>query len=244
MFSLYKKELQGYFLSPIAYVFIGLVTLIFSGFFAWWIFTATSTQVEFQFSYFFYYNILLTTILLIPILTMRAFAEERKNGTEVLLLSSPLSVSKIVIAKFLAVATVLVIAMVISFIYPITASIYGYVVLPNLIASYVGYFLYGLAYIALGLMISSFVSTPGLAMLLSVAASLVLFFMELMLGSSFLASLPVFSDILYWFSNQAKFENFTQGFCQLSDLVSYVTEIIVFLLWTIISIEKRRFSRS
>ena len=244
MFSLSKKELQGYFLSPIAYVFIGLVTLIFSGFFAWWIFTATSTQVEFQFSYFFYYNILLTTILLIPILTMRAFAEERKNGTEVLLLSSPLSVSKIVIAKFLAVATVLVIAMVISFIYPITASIYGYVVLPNLIASYVGYFLYGLAYIALGLMISSFVSTPGLAMLLSVAASLVLFFMELMLGSSFLASLPVFSDILYWFSNQAKFENFTQGFCQLSDLVCYITEIAVFLLWTIISIEKRRFSRS
>ncbi len=244
MFSLYKKELQGYFLSPIAYVFIGLVTLIFSGFFVWWIFTATSTQVEFQFSYFFYYNILLTTILLIPILTMRAFAEERKNGTEVLLLSSPLSVTKIVLAKFLAVATVLVIAMAISFIYPIIVSSTGYVVMSNLIASYVGYLLYGLAYIALGLMISSFVATPGLAMLLTVAASLVLFFMELMLGSSFLASLPVFSDILYWFSNQAKFENFTQGFCQLSDLVSYLTEIIVFLLWTIISIEKRRFSRS
>ncbi|MBQ8725251.1 MAG: ABC transporter permease [Oscillospiraceae bacterium] len=244
MFSLYKKELQGYFLSPIAYVFIALVTLIFSGFFVWWIFTATNTQVEFQFSYFFYYNILLTTILLIPILTMRAFAEERKNGTEVLLLSSPLSVSKIVIAKFLAVATVLVIAMIISLIYPMTAAIHGYVVVPNLIASYVGYFLYGLAYIALGLLVSSFVATPGLAMLLSVAVSLVLFFMELMLGSSYLASLPVFSDILYWFSNQAKFENFTQGFCQLSDLVSYITEIAVFLLWTIISIEKRRFSRS
>lgn len=244
MFSLYKKELQGYFLSPIAYVFIGLVTLIFSGFFVWWIFTSTSTQVEFQFSYFFYYNILFTTILLIPILTMRAFAEERKNGTEVLLLSSPLSVTKIVLAKFLAVSTVLVIAMAISFIYPIIVSSTGYVVMSNLIASYVGYLLYGLAYIALGLMISSFVATPGLAMLLTVAASLVLFFMELMLGSSFLASLPVFSDILYWFSNQAKFENFTQGFCQLSDLVSYLTEIIVFLLWTIISIEKRRFSRS
>lgn len=244
MFSLYKKELQGYFFSPIAYVFIGLVMLIFSGFFVWWIYTAASTQIEFTFSYFFYYNILFTTILLIPILTMRAFAEERKNGTEVLLLSSPLSVSKIVIAKFLAVATVLVIAMVISFIYPIIASINGYVVMPNLIASYVGYLLYGLAYIALGLMISSFVSTPGLAMLLSVAVSLILFFMELMLGSSYIASIPVISDVLYWFSNQVKFENFTQGFCQLSDLVSYVTEIAVFLLWTIISIEKRRFSRS
>ena len=175
---------------------------------------------------------------------MRAFAEERKNGTEVLLLSSPLSVSKIGLAKFLAVATVLVIAMVLSLIYPLIASIYGYVVIPNLIASYVGYLLYGLAYIALGLLISSFMSTPGLAMLASVAVSLILFFVELMLGSSFLASLPVLSDVLYWFSNQAKFENFTQGFCQLSDLVSYVTEIIVFLLWTIISIEKRRFSRS
>ena len=50
MFSLYKKELQGYFLSPLAYTFIALVMLIFSGFFIWWIFTATSTQVEFQFS--------------------------------------------------------------------------------------------------------------------------------------------------------------------------------------------------
>ncbi|MDD6269947.1 MAG: ABC transporter permease [Oscillospiraceae bacterium] len=244
MFSLYKKELQGYFYSPIAYVFIGLVTLIFSGFFAWWIYTAASTQIEFRFSYFFYYNILLTTILLIPILTMKAFAEERKNGTEVLLLSSPLSVSKIVIAKFLAVATVLVISMVVSFIYPLIVSMYGYVVMPNLIASYVGYLLYGLAYIALGLMVSSFVATPGLAMLLSVAVSLILFFMELMLGSSYIASVPIVSDVLYWFSNQAKFENFTQGFCQLSDLVSYVTEIAVFLLWTIISIEKRRFSRS
>lgn len=243
MFALYKKELQGYFLSPIAYTFIALIMLIFSGFFAWWIFTSTSTQVTFRFSYFFYYNILLTTILLIPILTMRAFAEERKNGTEVLLLSSPLNVTQIVLAKFFAVATVLVIAMGLSLIYPLIVSMYGYVVVPNLIASYLGYLLYGLSYIALGLLVSSFVGTPGLAMLFTVACSLILFFMELMLGSSYISTLPVISDVLYWFSNQAKFENFTQGFCQLSDLVSYLTEIVVFLLWTIISIEKRRFSR-
>ncbi|WP_295219321.1 ABC transporter permease [Ruminococcus sp.] len=242
MFALYKKELQSYFLSPIAYFVIAFFMATFSLTFIMDIGNVTSSTYEFSFSSIYYVNIYYF-IFLLPLLTMRAFSEERKNGTETLLLSSPLNVTQIVLAKFFATATVLLIMLAASLFYPILTSIYGRVVWSSLICTYIGFFLFGLVCIALGIFISSLTEMPLLSILMSELAMLLLLLMDNMSQNTFLSSIPVLSDVVNWFSNQTKFYVFSQGLLQFSDLLGYITEILVFLIWTIISIEKRRWSR-
>ena len=242
MFSLYKKELQSYCLSPIAYFVIAFFMATFSLTFIQEIGNVSSSTYTFSFSSIFYVNIFYF-IFLLPLLTMRTFSEERKNGTETMLLSSPLNVTQIVMAKFLATATILLIMLAASLFYPIITSIYGRVIWSSLICTYIGFFLFGLVCIALGIFISSLTEMPLLAILLSELAMLMLILMDNLSVNSFLSGIPVLSDVLSWFSNQTKFYVFSQGLMQFSDLLGYVTEIAVFLIWTIISIEKRRWSR-
>ena len=127
MFALYKKELQSYFLSPIAYFVIAFFMATFSLTFIQDIGNVSSSTYTFSFPSIFYVNIFYF-IFLLPLLTMRTFSEERKNGTETLLLSSPLNVTQIVMAKFLATATILLMMLVVSLFYPILTSIYGRVI--------------------------------------------------------------------------------------------------------------------
>ncbi len=242
MFSLYKKELQSYFLSPIAYFVIAFFMATFSLTFIMDIGNVSSSTYEFSFSSIFYVNIFYF-IFLLPLLTMRSFSEERKNGTETLLLSSPLNVTQIVLAKFLATATILLIMLVFSLFYPIVTSIYGRVIWSSLICTYIGFFLFGMVCIALGIFVSSLTEMPLLAILMSELAMHLLFIMDNMSDNAYLSSIPVLSDVFSWFSNQTKFYVFSQGLLQFSDLLGYFTEIVVFLIWTIISVEKRRWSR-
>lgn len=241
MFSLYKKELQSYFLSPAAYAVLAFFTLTFSLTMIMDISNATQLY-EFSFTSIFYVNLFYLAILF-PVLTMRSFSEERKNGTEVLLLSSPISVTKIVLAKFLATASVFLIMMVISTFYPIIAALNGHVILANLICTYIGFYLFGLVCIALGILISSFTESIILSIIMSEAAMILLLLMDNIASYTFFSSIPILSDLVIWLSNQQKFITFSNGFLQISDLFAYLTEIIVFVVLTIISIEKRRCSR-
>ena len=240
MFALYKKELQSYFLSPIAYFVIAFFMATFSLTFIQDIGNVSSSTYTFSFPSIFYVNIFYF-IFLLPLLTMRTFSEERKNGTETLLLSSPLNVTQIVMAKFLATATILLMMLVVSLFYPILTSIYG--TAGAIVLGVPVGFLFGLVCIALGIFISSLTEMPLLAILMSELAMLLLMLMDNLSVNSFLSSIPVLSDVLSWFSNQTKFYVFSQGLMRFSDLLGYFTEIVVFLIWTIISIEKRRWSR-
>ena len=236
MFSLYKKELQSYFLSPAAYAVLAFFTLTFSLTMIMDI-SAASSLYEFSFTSLFYLAILF------PVLTMRSFSEERKNGTEVLLLSSPISVTKIVLAKFLATATIFLIMLAVSLFYPIVTALNGHVILANLICTYVGFYLFGLVCIALGILISSFTESIILSIIMSEAAIIILLLMDNIGTYSFFSNLPILSDLLHWLSNQQKFITFSNGYMQVSDLFAYCTEIAVFLILTVISVEKRRWSR-
>ncbi|MCD7959964.1 MAG: ABC transporter permease [Ruminococcus sp.] len=242
MFALYKKELQSYFLSPIAYFVIAFFIATFSLTFIMEIASVTSSTYEFSFASIFYVN-LFYFIILLPLLTMRTFSEERKNGTETLLLSSPLNVTQIVMAKFLATATVLLVMLVVSIVFPLITTMYGRVIWSSLVCTYIGFFLFGLVCISLGILVSSLTEMPIIAILISELCMLLLLLMDNLGATGFISSIPVLSDVVDWFSTETKFDVFSQGLIQISDLVGFLTEIIVFLSWTIISIEKRRWSR-
>ena len=113
MWAIIKKEVKTYFLSPIGYVFIGIFLLAFSISFNLEL-GYSNGIIDFQniFVYIFtYLPTILVFAFLIPMITMRSFSEERKSGTEQLLLTSPVSITKIVIAKFISALVMVLIAL-------------------------------------------------------------------------------------------------------------------------------------
>lgn len=242
MFSLYKKEVQSYFCSPFAYIVSALFLLVFSMSFIQGISNMDSSVFKFSFSNIFYNNFFYF-IFMIPLLTMRTFAEERKSHTETLWLSAPITIPQVVLAKFFAVATVFLVMMLLSLFFPLVAAIKGTVIVSSLFCGYLGFFLWGMVCIAVGMMMSALTDNPIIAAVLGETAMIFLIFIDNFAETDLVTSLPFLQKILRWFSTEMRFNNFSQGLFTLSDLVFFITITAVVLIWTIIIIEKRRWSR-
>lgn len=242
MFPIYKKELQSFFLTPFAYAIAALFMFIFTYVFNGSIANMDSSMFRFSFTDIFY-TVIFYFIFLIPIMTMRTFPDERKFGTEVLLMTSPVNVFKIVIAKFLANITVFAFMLVCSLLFPIVTSAYGEVVMSQLFCAYIGFFCWGAMLIALGMLISSFVENSIIAAIFGEIAMLVSLFVDDFSNSDFISQYPGVQSVLYAFAAQPKFAYFSQSLIRLSDIVFFISAIVVLLTWTIISIEKRRWNR-
>ena len=113
MGAVIKKELKNYFLSPIGYVVIGIFLLAFSSFF----YLTTIGQSSIDLTYLFYYTALYGLMFITPLLTMWTFSGERKSGTDQLLLTSPVSMLGVVIAKFLSAFLLILIPVVCTLMY-------------------------------------------------------------------------------------------------------------------------------
>ena len=243
MFPIYKKELQSFFYTPFAYAMAALFMLLFSLPLSSAISSLNGTNViDFSFTEMFY-AVILYFVFLLPILTMRTFADERKNGTEVLLMTSPVSVAKIVIAKFLANLTVYLFMLACSLFFPIITAIKGEVVISQLICAYIGIFCWGAMYIAIGMLISSFTENSIIAAIIGEVVMFILLYIDNFANSGFISQFPKLQSVLYSFAAQPRFAYFSQGFMRLSDLVFFGSAVIVLLAWTYISIEKRRWNR-
>lgn len=243
MFSLYKKEVQSYFYSPFAYVVSALFLLVFSLSFINGISTMDSSVLKFSFSNIFYTGFFYF-IFLIPLLTMRTFAEERKSHTETLWLSAPITIAQVVFAKFFAVATVFLLMMALSLFFPLVAWWHGSVILTSLICGYLGFFLWSLVCIAIGILISALTDNPIIAAVLGEAAMILVLFLDNLTNTALIQSIPAAAKIFGWFSTETRFGAFSQGLFSLADLVFFLSITLVVLVWTVIIIEKRRWSRS
>ncbi|HZK70788.1 MAG TPA: ABC transporter permease [Clostridia bacterium] len=234
MFAIFKKEVRSYFYSPIAYVLIGLFVLLVSTFFYLTNllgqsadFTATLSTVEF------------ILIFIIPMLTMRILSEDRKNGTEVLLITSPVSLNSIVIGKFLAMLFVFLVMICITFIYPIIIFAFGKPPIAPLITSYLGLILIGASFIALGIFASALTENQIIAVVISFVCLLFIQLIDAIGG----AAGGLVATILHWFSLQSRYNDFTSGQLSLASIVYFLSFIAVFLFLTIRVIEKRRWSQ-
>ncbi|MBE6843077.1 MAG: ABC transporter permease [Ruminococcus sp.] len=242
MFALFKKEVQSYFYSPLAYVISALFVLIYSLSFITWITSLEKLNLQFSFAAIFY-DQFFYFIFLIPMLTMKTFAEERRANTEVLLMSTPLNVFKIVMGKFLAIGLVFFMIMALTFLYPLITTMYGEVRWGSLICGYLGFFLWGMGCVAVGMLVSSFTENQIIAAIFGEAAMLLLFFMDGFSQIQWMQNKPVLSSLLSAVSPKVRFEGFATGVFRLSDMVFYILFITVFLAWTMISVEKRRWNR-
>ena len=158
MLAIIGREFRSFFSSMLGYAIIAFYMIVVGIYFyvvnlymGYSTFETALTQSTFMF------------IVLIPILTMRSLAEERKNKTDQLLLTSPVSVEKMVIGKYLGILAVYMIAIVITFVYPIILSSFGDVNMGLTSYSILGFALMGAAYIAIGVFISSLTENPVIA---------------------------------------------------------------------------------
>lgn len=242
MFSIYKKELQSFFYTPFAYTIAALFMLIFTYMFDNKIANVDSSTYYFSFTSIFY-SVTLFFIFLIPILTMRTFSDERKFGTEVLLMTSPNNIFKIVMGKFLANVTVFLFMLLCSGLFPIVTAINGNLVMSQLVCAYLGFFCWGVMCIAIGMLMSSFTENSIIAAILGEVAMLAMLFVDDFSRTAFVGQFPWLEKTLYAFAAQPKFEYFAQSLIRLSDIVFFISAVVLFLGWTVISIEKRRWNR-
>lgn len=162
MLAVYKKELRSYLTSMVGYVFIAFVLLILGIYFTAYNlqyaspdFGATLSSVTFLF------------LVITPILTMRILAEEKKNRTDQLLLTAPVSVWKVILGKYLSMVTIYAIPVVISAFYPLIMGRYGVISYPMAYVAVIGFFFLGCAQIAVGLFLSSVTESQIIAAVLT-----------------------------------------------------------------------------
>ena len=171
MTAVLKHELKSYFRSMTAYVFgAGLLLAVGLGAMLYNIEAAVS-NFEFALSYF---SIIFAVI--VPILTMRVIAEERKQKTDQLLYSLPITTTQVVVGKYLALLTVYMIPLCIVAVYPLIFSQFGDVYLLTSYGSMLAFFIMGAALIALGVFISSLTDNQGFAAGIGIAVILLNYF--------------------------------------------------------------------
>jgi ABC-2 type transport system permease protein len=179
-------------------------------------------------------------VFLLPALTMRTFAEERKAQTEVLLLTNPLNSFQIVMGKFLGVAVVYLAMVALSLVFPLVILSTGTIFWSSLICCYIGFVAWGLVCISICMLMSALTNTPVIAAVLGEIVMIFIIFMDTIASSLKYSFMPVVSDILLWFSPEKRFEMFSQGVFSLSDMIFYITMLVVFLAWNVIALECRK----
>lgn len=233
--GLYKKEIKSYFNSPIAYLVV-LFFVLFSNIYFFFFSQFIAKNVANLRGYFAFMPLIF--IILIPSITMRSWAEEKKIGTEELLLTLPLTNWELVLAKFLSSFTLLAIMLGMTLFVPITLGAIGNFEKGQIIGEYFGTLLLGAAGLSIGQFISSITSNQISAYIFSVVA--ILFITLIGDVSFFMNSSALLSKIFSYLSFSFHFESFRKGLIDTRDLLYFVIIVFYFLFLNVKVINLRK----
>ena len=243
------KELRAYFHSPIAYlvmtVYAALCGFFFYSFIATYVVQTFRMQAmggmgvppmslnEFIIRPLFDGILTVVLLLLLPLITMRLYAEEKRSGTIELLLTSPLTDLQIIFGKFLGALALYVVLMILTFLYVGLLFVYGNPNLKPLLAQALGLLLYGGALLALGMWFSTFTKNQIIAGSVGLAVFLLLYVLDWV--SSYSSSAA--GRVMSYMALTPHFENFAKGVIDLRDLVYYLSVIALGIFLTARSVE-------
>ncbi len=233
MSAIFKREVKSYFSSPIGYVFLTAMTF-FSGIFFIYMYSYGYADITYVFS-----NMFVIIMFAVPLLTMRLMSEERKQRTDQALLTAPVSLTGIVMGKFLAAFSIFALGFAPSLIYQIIFSANISLNWLLYINALLGVLLYGAALISIGLFISSLTESQVVAAVLGIVVSLLIGLMDSfasMINNSFL------SGIVEKISFSGRYETFSAGILDLSNVVFFVSVAAVFIFLTVRMLEKKRWA--
>ncbi|MBQ8388309.1 MAG: ABC transporter permease [Clostridia bacterium] len=254
MFAIYKKELRSYFINPIGYVFVGVFLAVAALLCCYTTLKANTYNTSSYFSF-----LIMAFVILIPLLTMRLFAEERKLRTEQLLMTAPVSITSVVLGKYLAAFTVFMGALLVSCVNfiplyviadrerageayselnigPVTSEIVG---------SLIGIILIGAAFIAIGMFISSLTEDHLAAAIGTIGIILFMVIMGFVNSMTDAEGNQIISNyalrfVIDWISVMSRFYNFGYGIFDFAALLYYLSLAGVFIFLTVRVYDKRR----
>ena len=233
--AIFGRELASYFDSPLAYLvipsFLGLL-----GGFSLWFHDLLGAGVVSMRSVFFWSAVFY--LLLIPAVTMRLFAEERRTGSLELLVTMPVTEGQMVLGKYLAALALMTVALALTVSYPLTLALLGDLDWGPVIGGYLGLFLLGASFCAIGTAASASTRNQVVAFLLALVLCLVPFATGFALAQVPPALLPLVQHLSFDYH----FNNLARGVVDTRSLVFYASVVAVFLQLAVYGLERRRLS--
>lgn len=233
MNAIRKRDLQGFFRSPLGYVYIGAFLAVMNLYFFATCVLSSSSDVSSVFS-----NMLIVFLFLMPILTMRLFSEDYKQGTDRLLLTAPISVWAIVGGKFLAAIGVLLRALLGTVPWLLIILLFGTPSWSAILGCYIAVLCAAAIFAAMGMFLSSLTESQLIAAVLSFALFLGLYVADMLSYS--MGTDGLLGSILNWFSIFTRYDTFMSGQFSLGNLIYFLSLTSLFLYLTARVLERRR----
>ena len=234
MTAIIKRELSSYFNSAIGYIVLAVFTFFSGLFFYMYCLLSNTTSMSYVFL-----SMLMIVMLVIPIITMRSFSEERKQKTDQALLTAPISLTEMVLGKFLGAFLLYCICNAVYIIYILIIACYASPDWAVFLTTMLGMLLMGGALIAIDLFISALTESQVIAAVISIGVGLLIYMLD---SLSNLISAEWFTAILHNLSFDAHFTNFINGIISLTSVVFFLSVIAIFLFLCVRVFEKRRWS--
>lgn len=234
MSAIIRRELSAYFRSPIGYVFCA-VYLFFSALFFRSVLVGGQSSLFPQI-----YNSMINIIMLIlPILTMRLFSEERKQKTDQILLTSPVSIPALVAGKFTAAMTVYGGCVLFTLLYAVVFSFYTSPGWALVLGNIIGALLFGAAYIAVGMFISSLTESQVVAAIGTFFIASMFIILDVI---PLLTSNELVVEVVTWISFVSRYTPFTSGILDFSSIMFFASVTGLFMFFTMQVLERRRWN--
>ena len=235
MNTIRKRELKGYFYTPVGYVFIGVFLTVSSVLFYMQILRQRSGDLPN-----FIAEMCYLWMLLCPVLTMRLLAEEKQKKTDQLLLTSPVSLPGIVIGKYAAAVTVLLITAGLTLLFAAVVALYGRVYPAELAVNYLGFILQGCAFVAMDLFLSGCAATPVTAAVLAFGANFLMWILDLLENA---VQAEWLSEAMRFLCLYRRNEPFMMGQLSFAGILFDLSFIAAFLALTVWHLDRTRYGR-
>ena len=238
MFAVLKREFRSYFQNVVGWLFVAVLMALFGLYFY-----VYNLRQGYPYLYYTLSAITIIFMIAVPILTMRSFAEDRKNKTDQLMLTAPVPVAKIVLGKYLAMLAVFTVDIAVFCVMPLILRAFGTLPMGESYIAILAFWLYGAASIAVGMFISALTESQVIAAVLTFVVLFISYMMQSLTGL-------ISSDgnwltkILNCLDLYAPFEKFQGGCLDITAILYYVTVIVLFNFFTVQAIQKRRWSIS
>ena len=235
MLAIFKREMRGYFTGAIGYAFLVIFLAVAGITFSLTTLFSMSADVSSYFTV-----MLLFSAIILPILTMKSFSEEKKTKTEQLLLTSPISIPSMVLGKFLASYVMFAGSLIFTMLYFLLLLPYAPLKVAILLGNVLALLLVGAVFVAIGLFVSSLTENQLAAAVGTIA--ILLGFLGIGLLSSILPTDYAIRFVLDALSIFTRFGTFTAGYFDIASLVYYVSVAGIFIYLTIRIYDRRRYN--
>ena len=233
MTAVLKRELGAYFHSAIGFTFLAVFYLC-SGMFFYFMTYSRVANMSVIFS-----NMFTIIMLIIPILTLKLMSDDKRLKTDQALLTAPVRLSSLVIGKYLSALIVYVLALAVNVVYMLVLGAFTEMDWMSFWGNLLGMFLLGAAVIAIGLFISSLTNSQAVAAIGTLAASMLIILMDSLASAVSWGWLTTF---IGWISFNSRYEPFTSGILNYSNVFFFISVVAIFLFLTMRVLDKKRWS--